>query len=623
MLQALLRLEPGGRAELPERMRLRFEVHVSNDKMVASLPMAGNQEDSGTSDEHNNEVAGISEDVNAGGSIAPVLSLLRQLRRQWREATAADGLAEEIRWESPRLNRKLKDLLAQPLLTAAVAAPSWVLALPLTYPFLFHRNAREQLLRCTAFGTSHAILWLQRQWIEERYGDRLRRVEGQLEGRMDLTEHIVSDPRVFIGPARSDFVTLPSREDILRNAERIVELTHASKAMLEVKFADEGGFGDGVTQSFYTAVAAELCLKDGSKGGSPLCGSFGLWAEHLPDSVVEHHGNTHLHSRRGLFPRPCFPGSPDSARVCTHFRFMGRMMAKALRDGFVVPMPFCRHFFAAVLGDDLPLTALPSPGDGLAGEFVGAAAQFAVDLRKEFAGLEGEALANAKQEASLRSGWGKKYLSLTEGDAKDWSFDQYRKACYVTFCETGLGGPELCEGGRDRAVDATNLDEFVESAAWWWLREGIAPQVAAFKQGVEDVCASAAIWAFEAQELLTLFCGGQVEWTKEQLQRYLRPKAGLEPQDFEMLVEVLAKMTAPRRSQFMDFVTACPRLPPGGLAAVEISISAAQPAGSLPRARTCTKELRLPKYETIDKLEERLLVALDNAEGLYDDDRMG
>lgn len=105
-----------------------------------------------------------------------------------------------------------------------------VLTLPLSYPFLFQRSVREQLLRCTAFGTSHAILWLQRQWIEERYGSQLRRVEGQLEGRMDLTEHIVSDPRVFIGPARSDFVTLPSRDDLLANAERVVELTHASKA---------------------------------------------------------------------------------------------------------------------------------------------------------------------------------------------------------------------------------------------------------------------------------------------------------------------------------------------------------------------------------------------------------
>ena len=43
--------------------------------------------------------------------------------------------------------------------------------------------------------------------------------------------------------------------------------------MLEVKFADEGGFGDGVTQSFYTAVAAELTERAPS-GPSPLCGVF-------------------------------------------------------------------------------------------------------------------------------------------------------------------------------------------------------------------------------------------------------------------------------------------------------------------------------------------------------------
>ena len=60
----------------------------------------------------------------------------------------------------------------------------------------------------------------------------MRRAEGQLERHMRLTDEIVSDSRVFIGPARSDFVTLPSRKDILSIAERIVELTHDSKAML-------------------------------------------------------------------------------------------------------------------------------------------------------------------------------------------------------------------------------------------------------------------------------------------------------------------------------------------------------------------------------------------------------
>lgn len=617
VLQALLHLEPGGRAELPDPLRLRYEIRVdfeSHGQSLASLQLPGMAVPDGFAAQS----ADAADAASSGGPVAPVLTLLRHLRRQWQELQIR---GEVVHWDSARLNRKLKDLLAQPLLTAAVAAPAWVMALPLAYPFLFERTIREQLLRCSAFGTSHAILWLQRQSIQERYGDQLRRVEGQLEGRMDVTERIVNDARVFIGPARSDFVTFPTREGLLEKAECVVELTFRSKSMLEVKFADEGGFGDGVTQSFYTAVAAELSAKEAG-GMSPLSGPHAMWAEHLPASVVEHKGRAFLHARRGLFPRPCCPGSPESEMVCQRFRFLGRLMAKALRDGFVVPLSLCDYFFKSVLGEDLPLSALPSPGDGLAGEFVGAAAKFAQDLRIRAMGLDPEGARQLLHDAAKKPGWGETYLCCVEGAAKDWSFNEYAQTCCITFCETGVGGAELCEGGSNKTVTVDNLEEFVEHAAYWWLREGIAPQVLAFKQGVEDVCASAAIWAFEASEMSSLFCGGFVNWDKEQLKQHLRPKGGLEAADLEMLIDVLDGLALDRRGQFLEFVTACPRLPPGGLGAAEIAVTPANPAGSLPRARTCTKELKLPKYKDKAELEKQLLWALDNAEGLYDDDRM-
>lgn len=297
-------------------------------------------------------------------------------------------------------------------------------------------------------------------------------------------------------------------------------------------------------------------------------------------------------------------------------------MAKALRDGFVVPLPLSCHFFSAVLGEDLPLSALPKPGDGCVGEFLGAAAEFAVELRRRHACLESEARMLAYHEEAEKPGWGKQFLKNEEGETKDWSFNQFVKACGITFCESGVGGQELCEGGSDRPVDASTLDEFVESAAWWSLRDGITPQVAAFRQGVEDVCENSAIWAFEAAELSELFCGGHVDWTREELQQNLRHR-GMDSRDMEMLIDALDRMIPERREDFLEFVTACPRLPPAGLAALEITIAPAQPPGSLPRARTCTKELRLPKYESLEQLEERLACAMDNAGGLYDDDRMG
>ena len=67
--------------------------------------------------------------------------------------------------------------------------------------------------------------------------------------------------------------------------------------------------------------------------------------------------------------------------------------------------------------------------------------------------------------------------------------------------------------------------------------------------------------------------------------------------------------------QFLEFVTACPRLPHGGtathrkwwgaflnvpgLSAAEIAVVPAQPKGSLPRAHTCTNEFTSQKSESV------------------------
>ena len=53
----------------------------------------------------------------------------------------------------------------------------------------------------------------------------------------------------------------------------------------------------------------------------------------LEKGVARHQGKALLHSRRGFFPRPQVPGSPQSAAACKSFRFLGRLMAKALRVG--------------------------------------------------------------------------------------------------------------------------------------------------------------------------------------------------------------------------------------------------------------------------------------------------
>lgn len=599
VLQALLWPESAGATATARSVdqRLRYVLHVeTTQKPLSQEPPPSNLR----RDHTGVQAAGR---AGAEGESATLLALLRRLRRLMMNSS--------IRWENDQLNRKLAHQLAQPLLTASGVVPSWVKALPLTYPFLFERKLKEQLLHCMGFGTSHAVLWLQRRCVEARFGEQLRLARervartGNDAELWELHEQAAADESVFVGAGRSEMARLPGRGscNLLETAERVIQLTYNSRALLEVVFDDETGFGDGVTQSFYTDVAAELC--------SDSEGSLGLWVEHLPQSRVMHQGKTFLHSPRGLFPRPHVPGSPNSLAACKRFRFLGRLMAKALRDGFIVPVALCPHFFEAVLGADLPLEALPSPGDGWSGEFLGAAARFARDRRAARA-----AGAEPSSCGSCEPGWAAKYVQA-KGAAGEMSFDEYSQHCF--FLETGASGMEICEGGAERALSIANLDDFVECAAQWWLRDGIIPQVEAFRLGVEDVCDSTAIWAFEAEELQELMCGAKApQWTEKDLKQHLKFRGGSNTGSPLLLIEELVRMTPERKSQFLEFVTACPRLPHGGLAAAEIAVVPAQPKGSLPRAHTCTNELQLPSYDSLEELSAKLREAMDNARGMYE-----
>ncbi|CAJ1335877.1 unnamed protein product [Effrenium voratum] len=274
----------------------------------------------------------------------------------------------------------------------------------------------------------------------------------------------------------------------------------------------------------------------------------------------------------------------------------------------------------------MTVEALPC-GDGWAGEFLGAAARFALELRAKersddcivptLGMCEDGKEPAAAAAAAAAPGWAGKFLQA-EGAARELSFNQYCEHC--TFLETGASGMEICEGGSERALTVENLPDFVECAAQWWLRDGIMSQVEAFRLGVEDVCDSPAIWAFEAQELKELFCGAAApNWTEEDLKQHLKFRGGYTAASpvVQLLIQELVRFSPEHKSQFLEFVTACPRLPHGGLAAAEIAV-VAQPKGKLPRAHTCTNELQLPSYDSVEELSAKLFEAMGSARGMYE-----
>ena len=74
------------------------------------------------------------------------------------------------------------------------------------------------------------------------------------------------------------------------------------------------------------------------------------------------------------------------------------------------------------------------------------------------------------------------------------------------------------------------------------------------------------------------------------------------------------------RAKFLNFVTACPPLPPVGLSMLEIEVLPQHSGSALPTAQTCGNKLYLPEYETAEELRTGLSEAFANTEagGLHE-----
>merc|ERR1712100_107252 len=128
-----------------------------------------------------------------------------------------------------------------------------------------------------------------------------------------------------------------------------MSLHASSKATLEVQFVGEDGFGSGVTQNFYCAVGAELQSRAENSRVT-------LW---MPDEAGT---EGYLSCPAGLFPHPFSPAGECKNRVCQRLRTLGQLMAKAARDGFIVPLPLSDTFFRLVKREEPCSAMLPPVG---------------------------------------------------------------------------------------------------------------------------------------------------------------------------------------------------------------------------------------------------------------------
>lgn len=379
------------------------------------------------------------------------------------------------------------------------------------------------------------------------------------------------------------------RDQLISDAEKIMEKIAKVDTIcgrrLEVRFENESGFDAaagveaGVTRGFYADVAEALLSCDNVSGvhcnlGCPSNSSVSAMdtddkpsltspllptACELPLFIPDTDANSRViiptprsdPSRGihlvGIFPRPLSFQHPQLGEVLMRYKFMGRLFACAMRDGFMFPLPLSASFLKLVQrcgihqpSDFLPKSSL-SPHTSLSlvrgwdEKVMGASTTHATILnssdlpRPGFLGGEIYAAETHicraldrvdaldppldHREASRRYeeiATDKSFARVALGKAYDCSFEEYFQDRTFVDPLDPTQGPEatpLCTDGHLKQVTIHNIRDWVALSKQFFLNDGVIAQACAFRSGVDDFFAAEYLRLFTPEELQRDVCG--------------------------------------------------------------------------------------------------------------------
>ncbi|XP_036792745.1 E3 ubiquitin-protein ligase NEDD4-like isoform X2 [Oncorhynchus mykiss] len=182
---------------------------------------------------------------------------------------------------------------------------------------------------------------------------------------------------------------------------------------------------------------------------------------------------------------------------------------------------------------------------------------------------------------------------------------------------------DLKPSGGDMVVTNHNKMEYIDLVIQWRFVNRVQKQMNAFLEGFTELTLIDLIKIFDENELELLMCGlGDVDvndWRQHTVY-----KNGYCPNHpvIQWFWKAVLLMDAEKRIRLLQFVTGTSRVPMNGFAELYgsngpqlFTIEQWGTPDKLPRAHTCFNRLDLPTYESFDDLRERLLMAVENAQG--------
>ncbi|CBZ50254.1 hypothetical protein NCLIV_007280 [Neospora caninum Liverpool] len=190
----------------------------------------------------------------------------------------------------------------------------------------------------------------------------------------------------------------------------------------------------------------------------------------------------------------------------------------------------------------------------------------------------------------------------------------------VTLGDFGSNEEEdLIPNGGNIPVTNDSKLRYIQAVAHFKCTKQIAKQTQAFLNGLSQVIPVKWLKMFSPAELQLLISGSPLGFDVADLRAHANFTGGFEASSptIGWLWDTLEEMSSEERSKFLMFVTSCSRPPLLGFRNLHPSFTVHRvpERHRLPTSSTCVNLLKLPPYESKAILRERLMEAIEGAEG--------
>ncbi|XP_062098638.1 E3 ubiquitin-protein ligase UPL2-like [Humulus lupulus] len=279
------------------------------------------------------------------------------------------------------------------------------------------------------------------------------------------------------------------------------------------------------------------------------------------------------------------PNSVYQTEHLSYFKFVGRVVGKALFDGQLLDVHFTRSFYKHILGVKVTYHDIEA--------------------------IDPDYFKNLK--------W------MLENDISDdlnltFSIDADEEKL-ILYERTEVTDYELIPGGRNIKVTEENKHQYVDLVAEHRLTTAIRPQINAFMEGFNELIPRELISIFHDKELELLISGlPDIDLDDMRANTEYSGYSAASPV-IQWFWEVAQGFSKEDKARLLQFVTGTSKVPLEGFSALQ-GISGSQKfqihraygsPNHLPSAHTCFNQLDLPEYPSKQHLEERLLLAIHEA----------